>query len=66
MYTLRCCPMSFGIVCREVYDPLKHQEEDVVTDPFDGKRWAERQINWIITQVSAFQLHLLCHCTMID
>ena len=51
MYPLRCCPISFGIVCREEYDATKHQGEIVVIDPFDKKRWAERQINWIIKQV---------------
>jgi hypothetical protein len=50
MYSLRCCPVSFGIVCREIYNPSKHQGEDIVQDPYDGRRWAERQINWIITQ----------------
>ena len=50
MYTHRCCPVSFGILCREVYDPIKHQGEEVVLDAYDGQRWAERQINWIIKQ----------------
>ena len=50
MYTQRCCPVSYGIVCRELYDPMKHQGEIVVLDPYDKQRWAERQINWIIKQ----------------
>ena len=50
MYSLRMCPISFGIVCREMYIPGKHQGEDVTEDPYDKKKWAERQINWIIKQ----------------
>ncbi len=50
VYTYRCCPISFGIICREIYDPVKHQGEIVVLDPYDNQRWAERQINWIIKQ----------------
>lgn len=51
MYSLRMCPISFGIVCRELYNASKHQGAEVIQDPFDKKRWAERQIHWIITQV---------------
>lgn len=50
MYSVRMCPVSFGIICREPYDPLKHQGEDVVHDPYDNRRWAEGQINWILKQ----------------
>ena len=50
IYAHRCCPVSFGIVCRELYNPEKHQGEIVVLDPYDKQRWAERQINWIIKQ----------------
>ena len=50
MYSLRCCPISFGILCREQYDESKHQGETIVLDPFDKKKWAERQVNWVIKQ----------------
>ncbi|KAK5119541.1 hypothetical protein LTR85_007369 [Meristemomyces frigidus] len=50
IYAWRCCPVSYGILCREHYDPHKHQGETVVQDPYDKKRWAERQINWVIKQ----------------
>ena len=53
MYQLRCCPISLGIVCREIYDETKHQGEDIVEDPYDKRQWAERQINWIITQAGS-------------
>ncbi len=49
---MRCCPISIGIVGREAYDPVKHLGELVVEDPFDKKRWAERQINWVLVQVN--------------
>lgn len=52
VYSLRCSPISYGILCRELYDPVKHQGEQIVQDPYDKKRWAERQIDWIIRQVS--------------
>lgn len=48
---LRLILMSLGILCRELYDPAKHQGEEVVLDSYDGQRWAERQIAWIIKQV---------------
>ena len=47
----RRCPVSYGVLCRQPYDPLKHQGEDVEQDPLDKKRWAERQISWFIKQV---------------
>ncbi|KAK3117675.1 hypothetical protein LTR53_000703 [Teratosphaeriaceae sp. CCFEE 6253] len=50
IYSWRCSPISYGVLCRELYDPEKHQGETVVHDPYDRKRWAERQINWLIKQ----------------
>jgi len=47
----RKCPVSYGVVCREAYDPAKHQGADVEQDPLDKKRWAERQVSWFIKQV---------------
>ena len=52
VYTKRCCRTSYGIVCRQIYDPVKHQGEDVVIDTRDKQKWAERQIHWFIEQVS--------------
>jgi hypothetical protein len=52
VYTKRCCRTSYGIICRQLYDPIKHQGEDVVIDPRDKQKWAERQIHWFIEQVS--------------
>ncbi|KAK4545934.1 hypothetical protein LTR36_002498 [Oleoguttula mirabilis] len=46
----RMCPVSYGILCRESYDPAKHQGEDVEQDPYDKNRYAERQVSWFIKQ----------------
>lgn len=52
VYKQLCCRNSYGILCRQEYDPSIHLGEDVTIDPRDGKKWAERQINWVILQVS--------------
>jgi len=52
VYAEKCSPISLGVLCREKYDQKKHQGEDVQMDPYDKKRWAERQIEWIIRRVS--------------
>lgn len=50
------CPVSFGVVCREVYNPSQHQGEIVVLDPIDGQRWVKGQIHWIIQQGDVIDL----------
>lgn len=50
VYSRRCCRSSYGIVCRQLYDPKKHQGEDVKIDPRDKQKWAEGQIHWFIEQ----------------
>ena len=50
VYKERCCRSSYGIVIRQPYDPIAHQGEDVVVDPRDNKKWAERQIHWFLRQ----------------
>jgi hypothetical protein len=52
VYSKKCCPISLGILCRQEYNEKEHQGEDISLDPFDKKRWAERQIEWIIRKVS--------------
>lgn len=52
VYAEKCSPISLGVLCREKYDQKRHQGEDVQMDPYDKKRWAERQIEWIIRRVS--------------
>lgn len=51
IYKDRCCRVSYGVECREQYDPIKHRGEPVVEDIYDGKRWAEHQVHWLIKQV---------------
>ncbi|GIZ49319.1 hypothetical protein CKM354_001235100 [Cercospora kikuchii] len=46
----RRSPVSYGVLCREVYDSKKHQGEDVTKDAFDKKRYAEKQVHWFIKQ----------------
>jgi hypothetical protein len=50
VYKERCCANSYGIVVRRPYDPVIHRGEDVVMDPRDKQKWAERQIHWFIRQ----------------
>lgn len=48
----RRCPLSYGVVCRELYDPSKHQGQPVELDKFDKKQYAEGQMSWFLKQVS--------------
>lgn len=43
--------MSYGILCRERYDPEKHAGEQVSKDDYDDETWVVDQIAWIIKQV---------------
>lgn len=52
MLPRKCCPVSYGIVCRQPYEPAKHQQEEVIYDQFDKTQWVEEQITWMIKQVS--------------
>lgn len=50
----RCCRVSYGVRCREEYQPEKnkaHIGQRVVSDPRDGKRYVENQIDWFVKQV---------------
>ena len=47
----RCARNSYGVLCRELYDPAQHMAEEVNKDPRDGKKWAEGQIHWLIKKV---------------
>jgi len=61
VFTTKCCPISVGILCRKEYDEKEHQGEDVGLDPLDKKRWAERQIQWIIKKVGELPLTAVRH-----
>lgn len=47
----RCCRLSYGMICRELYDETRHIGEDVTRDNRDGKKWAVNQIDWFVVQV---------------
>lgn len=50
----RCCRVSYGVRCREEYQPEKnkaHVGQKVVEDPRDGKKYVENQIDWFVKQV---------------
>ena len=47
----RCARNSYGVLCRELYNPLDHMGEQVIKDPRDKKKWAEGQIHWLIKKV---------------
>jgi hypothetical protein len=46
-----CCRVNYGMVCRELYNPVIHIGEDTQYDPRDRKTWALNQIDWFIEQV---------------
>ena len=39
---------SYGVVCKQRYDPIIHGEEKPVRDPMDGLMYAMDQIDWVI------------------
>ena len=50
----RCCRMSFGVQCREEYNPnnIRHVGQKLTRDNRDGKTWVEDQVDWFVRQVS--------------
>lgn len=48
----RCCRASYGMLCRQLYNPITHIGEEVYFDPRDRRKWAIRQIDWFVEQVS--------------
>ena len=54
VFNERCCRLSYGILCREEYDPENnpsHTGQRVFKSPHDGKIWVEGQIDWFVKQV---------------
>lgn len=51
VYAQRCSPVSYGLLCREIYDPEKHQGETLERDEFTNTTWALGQVNWIVRRV---------------
>ena len=61
----RCCRVSYGVRCRQEYQPDKyksHVGQKVVEDPLDRKRYVENQIDWFVKQVSKASLRRSNHC----
>ncbi|KAH8694872.1 hypothetical protein BGW36DRAFT_299998 [Talaromyces proteolyticus] len=46
----RCSPVSYGIICDKIYDPVKHLGEPLRLDTHDNKTYAIRQIDWLVIQ----------------
>ncbi|THY30127.1 hypothetical protein D6D00_03140 [Aureobasidium pullulans] len=57
VYTERCCRNSYGIVVRQLYDPMLHQGEDICHDGRDKQKWAENQIHWLVKKVCFLSDH---------
>ncbi|CAK3794283.1 Hypothetical predicted protein [Lecanosticta acicola] len=53
----RCSPVSYGIVCREPYDPKRHQGQMIVQDEHDKRLWAADQIAWIVKKGDVFSVN---------
>ncbi|RHZ63243.1 Hsp70 family protein [Aspergillus thermomutatus] len=48
----RCSPVSYGIICDQLYVPEKHAGELVRQDPHDQLRYAIDQVDWLVVQGS--------------
>ncbi|RDW64439.1 Hsp70 family protein [Aspergillus mulundensis] len=53
MFGSRCSPVSYGIICDVIYDPVKHLGEPVRRDPRDDNLYAINQVEWLIIQGDA-------------
>jgi hypothetical protein len=66
LLTFRVARRSYGIVCREAWDPNIHLGEEVAMDAYiPGKRWANNQIDWIIKKVLSFGYYG-CHFILMN
>lgn len=53
----RRCRLSYGILSAVPFDPNVHEDQDVVTDPVDGRKYANNIIKWIIKKVRVASKH---------
>lgn len=51
----RCSPVSYGIICDQLYVPEKHAGEPVRQDPHDQLSHAVDQVDWLVVQVQTIQ-----------
>ncbi|GIJ87125.1 hypothetical protein Asppvi_006029 [Aspergillus pseudoviridinutans] len=49
----RCSPVSYGIICDQLYVPEKHAGEIIRRDPHDQLSYAIDQVDWLVVQGSA-------------
>ncbi|KAI9801059.1 MAG: hypothetical protein M1833_002927 [Piccolia ochrophora] len=49
----RCCRISYGVECAELYDKNKHVGREVYTDPFNRKKYALKSIAWFVKKGKA-------------
>jgi len=52
----RICRQSLGIICKMLYNPNVHLGQTTIKDPIDGKRYVDRQIDWLIKAVLASRM----------
>lgn len=62
----RIARSSYGVVCKAKYDPNIHLNENVVTDPMDGQKYAMGMIDWLIKKVRFSPLNMLVTPTSSD
>lgn len=62
MFGSRCSPVSYGIVCDLLYDPVKHLGEKVRRDPRDDNLYAIDQVEWLIIQVFPLYCTVMNKC----
>jgi hypothetical protein len=51
VFRKRCCRASYGVLVKELYDVTKHVGEEFEISPYDKKKWAIKQVDWLIKQV---------------
>lgn len=47
----RVARSSYGVVCKQKYDPNIHFNQLVIQDPIDGEKYVMGQIDWLIKKV---------------
>jgi hypothetical protein len=47
-----CCRVSYGMICKELYNPVNHMGEPTAYDPRDRQTYALNQIDWFVKQAS--------------
>ncbi|KAF8852058.1 hypothetical protein BDZ45DRAFT_807834 [Acephala macrosclerotiorum] len=45
---MRSSNASYGVLCREIYNSKKHTGQSPSKNPLDGKKYAGKQIDWLV------------------